>query len=124
MSGVKSYGDMVANFEGLKFWSSLTGNGLDGRQPPYLSCSHGHWFQGRFMDMAEYVNEGMDEGINCSQYQDEEMAGTIRARLRELENRNGILLTCPVVPEACQDLQTFYGKYASQLLHPKCLQAR
>lgn len=64
-SGVKSYGDMAANFSGMQFYMNL----LHGDNK-YLSCnqSTGKYKVERDFDWADYVNDSWDEGINCSKF--------------------------------------------------------
>jgi hypothetical protein len=63
VSDVKSYGDMSANFSGLKFFYNL----LSG-DSPQLSCdkkSKKYKLNYDF-NWSEYVNDSWDEGVNCS----------------------------------------------------------
>ena len=62
-SGVKSYGDMSANFSGLKFYHNL----LSGDNPQ-LSCdSKTKKYKLNYdFNWSDYVNDSWDEGINCS----------------------------------------------------------
>jgi len=62
-SGVKSYGDLSANFYGMRFYQNI----LDGNNP-HIKCDEktGKYFLNNPLNWADYVNESFDEGINCS----------------------------------------------------------
>jgi len=62
-SGVKSYGDMSANFSGLSFYYGL----LNGDNPQ-LSCDPktNKYSLNYDFDWSDYVNDSWDEGVNCS----------------------------------------------------------
>ncbi|OUR93658.1 hypothetical protein A9Q84_19520 [Halobacteriovorax marinus] len=64
-SGVKSYADMAAGYNGMQFYMNL----LHG-EGKYLTCnkSTGSYEILRDFDWADYVNDSWDEGINCSMY--------------------------------------------------------
>ncbi len=120
LSGVKSYADMVANYQGLHFWAALSEGGLSGEESPYFSCVNGQWFQTRDFDVANYVDHDLDEGINCAQYKRPEMERMIDLRLKELETKSGQPHHCPIRLEECPRLRAKYGKYAPFLLHSRC----
>ncbi len=87
-TGVKAYGDMTAEFQGLRFWTNL----LMGPKP-YLVCKAGKYTvnPARSIDFAEYVHPGWDEGINCSEFTD-----SVKAIVAP---RIAVLGGCPVVRE-------------------------
>jgi len=62
-SDVKSYGDMGANFSGMKFWYNLTG-----KKNSYLTCDEktGEYKVNRDFNWAEYADDSWDEGVSCS----------------------------------------------------------
>lgn len=61
-SGVFSYGDMEANYQGLRFYKKLC---LD-EQEPYLEKADGRWKLTRVPDIRTYVNPFWDESFNLS----------------------------------------------------------
>lgn len=61
-SGVFSYGDMEANYQGLKFYKNICEN-----EDSYLKKdSHGKWSQIKDFDIQDYVNPYWDESFNIS----------------------------------------------------------
>lgn len=62
-SDVKSYGDMSANFSGLKFYYNL----LSG-DDPQLTCDPktNKYKMNYDFNWSDYVNDSWDEGVNCS----------------------------------------------------------
>ncbi len=61
-SGVFSYGDMEANFQGLRFYKKLC---LD-EQDSYLTKVEGRWKLAKSPDIRDYVNPHWDESFNLS----------------------------------------------------------
>jgi hypothetical protein len=61
-SGVFSYGDMEANFQGLRFYQKLCLN----EQDSYLSKNDGRWELTKIPDIRNYVNPHWDESFNLS----------------------------------------------------------
>lgn len=128
-TGVYSYGDLVANFNGLRFWGAL----IEGDQipdplgseiAPYVRCEGSKWIKTRDFNWSEYIDFGWDEAINCSQYlpaKEEQVLGEIEQRVSELETIENAV--CPIVPSYCKDLQLKYGaEISSSILHPNCRQ--
>ncbi len=61
-SGVFSYGDMEANYQGLRFYRKLC---LD-EQDTYLKKDDKHWKLVKIPDIKDYVNPYWDESFNLS----------------------------------------------------------
>ena len=64
-SGVKSYGDMAANYAGMNFFTNL----IDG-DDSFLKCNKatGKYEVIRDFDWSDFVDDSWDEGINCSMF--------------------------------------------------------
>ena len=67
-SGVFSYGDMEANFQGFTFWKKMCLDETD----PYLRKEGGKWELVKKPDIRDYVNPYWDETFNLS-YRDRGM---------------------------------------------------
>jgi hypothetical protein len=91
-TGVRSYGDLAANFGGMTFYRDL----LYGARP-ILVCDGGRWRRERPFDWADYVNAGWDEATNCSEFN----SGLRAAVNRGLAARR---ISCPVAPVDCRPL--------------------
>lgn len=107
--GVKSYGDMAANWEGYIFWQSLLGT-----TKPYFACSSGHFVKLRKFEWKDYVTNAWDESINCS-----EMIPVIDQAVSSLIARKH-LPQCPRQAGACKALINHYGQVSKKLLSPAC----
>lgn len=133
-TGVFSYADLVADFEGMRFWLRVLGRAddplgagwRDGR--PYVSCARRFWIAGekrwrlsRKLDLDRYVTPVWDEAVNCCSYRNEEIAALVRARIAELSEATGADYTCPIDPDVCARARERFGAWAPRLLHPSCL---
>ena len=67
-TGVYSNADLVANFEGYRFYRSLFEDNVVLAKPAILRWDNDHWMiQSRF-DWADFVNEYWDEALNINHY--------------------------------------------------------
>lgn len=116
-TGVKSYGDLAANYEGYRFWSQLV-TGIN----PYFKCSNGKWAQVRDFDWSHYVNPAWDEAVNCSGYTQGFSQDVKRAQENlEFQSKNKRKFVCPVSITQCRRMITYYADKASQIIGPTCL---
>ena len=88
-TGVMSYGDLSANYAGLKFWMTLTDP-----QNGHVACRDGKWIQTRCFDWAEHVTPAWDEGINIPCYRAGSVRKKINAKIHELV-QNKCIPHCP-----------------------------
>lgn len=121
--GIKSYGDLVANYQGMRFWSKLVGPKFPDDQP-YLKCENKKWVILRPFDFREYVDAGWDEAINCSEYKSVEFAQSVESAIKKLQTTKEQYYSCPIFPEDCVSLVKKYQTLSSMLIHPKCLAAK
>ncbi|MGF1642506.1 MAG: hypothetical protein ACFCUJ_02615, partial [Thiotrichales bacterium] len=72
VTGIYSYADLVANFQGMRFWNRLLGEQpdiLSGRFPSaYISCEAGRFHRTHDFDWRDYVDPAWNETINCNRY--------------------------------------------------------
>jgi len=135
-TGVFSYADLVADFEGLRFWSHVLGDADDpvaeGRlaRRAYVSCGRGlrfwrgrHWRRHRSVRIERYVGPAWDEAINCSSYRSAEIERRVTARIAERGAQDAVDYSCPIDPKGCARARQRYGAHADRLLHPACLAA-
>jgi hypothetical protein len=108
MTGVKSYGDMSANYSGYRFWSEF----FDGPRP-YVRCkARGReWERLRDFSWALYVNDAWDEAINCSEFA-ASLGKTVLGHLSELG------VSCPVDLEKCAAISRL--EHAELFVSPAC----
>ena len=80
-TGVFSYADLVANFNGLRFWNRILAeqpDPLSGNQPPaYISCEDNRWQQADEFRWQDYVDAAWDESRNCSLYRNPELLSRV-----------------------------------------------
>jgi hypothetical protein len=63
-NGIRSYGDMAANFQGYLFWRDVAAG-----PNAFFSCRDGKYERtSRKFDWADYVSDAWDEAINCSEF--------------------------------------------------------
>ncbi|MBI2606046.1 MAG: hypothetical protein HYW49_08205 [Deltaproteobacteria bacterium] len=106
-SGVFSYADMAANYQGYRFWDQFTRG-----ENPYFKCVQGiGWVKARNFTWADYVNSAWDEAINCSEFR----KPIERAFEAALAKRG---LKCPLVPRKCEDIS--HIDHAQYFTSPKC----
>lgn len=135
-TGVHSYADLVANFEGMRFWRRVRGGGVDpleddlGRKRPYVQCKRRFrifgerkWRASGKLELDDYVTPVWDEAVNCSRYRNDEIEARVEARVAELSEATGVDLACPIDPRACAKARRRYGAWAPRLLHPACFAA-
>jgi hypothetical protein len=136
-TGIFSYADLTANFNGWRFWNHLLGKQKDPLRSTlenwfsrdYVSCSlqiqdsfrqgrrvYAWQYKGNF-DVGDYVDGAWDEGQNCNSFADPVIEHKIEKRLQRLEGKG----TCPWQPSVCQQAQSRYGRFSKWLLHPRCL---
>jgi hypothetical protein len=119
-TGVYSYGDLMANYEGMKFWRSVIGEKFNTSEP-YVKCENNRYVQVKQFDWLDYVDDSWDEGVNCNTYKNSKYKKLVQERLRNLEKEHvGLRFQCPV-RDSCKGLIIKNRTYAHRLIHPKCL---
>lgn len=123
LTGVYSYADLTANFDGMRFWIHVLGEqpdplGDDGRSP-YVSCQDSRWARTRDFDWRDYVSPAWDEAINCSLFRNQGLQAKVRQAIAELERRYEERLSCPVSRHLAPVLRAKYGPYFSSLVNLK-----
>ncbi len=136
-TGIFSFSDLTANFNGWRFWNKVLLNESDPINSsfsnffnqPYVDCKVQlvtstklnkvvkAWELNRQFDISDYVDGAWDEGNNCNSYADPMIEEKIRIRTKNIYPD----FVCPVTPGQCSDAQDRYGSYAKYILHPYCL---
>ncbi len=101
-TGVFTYADLSANFNGMRFWNHVTLKyddilGKEYNAGPYVTCENNRWAVANPVDMRTYIDITMDESINCSKLATKRGARKLKAAIKELQ-LNGI--------ETCLDSMT------------------
>ena len=114
ITGVISYADMLANFNGMRLWNHLLQKQEDvlGQNlGPYIACQDRRWVQVKELDWGDYIDHGLDESINCSRFSSRILLEKVQ---RELIARH---LSCPMRWEVIPPLQEKYGRFAPYLIN-------
>ena len=118
-TGIYAYGDLAANYLGMQFWASLTGN-YKPTEHPILSCQNNRWIKNYDFDWSDYVDASLDEAINCTG-QSELVWSAIEPNLIKMEKADTAhRYQCPVKPNVCHALRKKYGQVGNYILSPKC----
>jgi hypothetical protein len=138
-TGIFSYSDLVANFNGWRFWNKVLlkrGDPLKGVlgnffNRHYVACRIQlvesfknrklikAWEYNARFDLSDYIDGAWDEGNNCNSYADPMIEQKVTERIYEADPD----FACPFKTGACSDAQDKYGYYAKYLLNPFCLTA-
>jgi hypothetical protein len=138
-TGIFSYADLSANFNGMRFWNKVLrkqGDPLKGvfanlLEWPYVTCdiqvldsiNAGEivwaWEYNTAFDIADYVDESWDEANNCNSYADPVIEEKVVKRIQDIDP----YFTCPYQSRACSDVREKYDQFSRYLLHPYCLNA-
>jgi hypothetical protein len=106
-NGVFSYGDLAANFNGMRFWTHFLLKhddilGKDKNLGPYVSCVNDQWVQVKELDFRNYIDDSMDEAINCSKFSSNATA------LKFTKTIETLGFTCPIDKEKLNKLSVKY----------------
>lgn len=143
-TGIKSYADLAANYEGYQFWNKLCGKVYESSsqsdkdyfekhkctKDAYIKCEidpetkKGRWQLNPYQSfkIEDYVTEAWDESINCNSYTDAIKTEVLSALSRRVYTYKGDpKKPCPAEPNKCLDIYKRYGR--SGLYHvisPQC----
>jgi hypothetical protein len=67
-TGSYSNADLVANYEGYRFYRSLFEDNVVAGKPAILAWENDHWIMQRPFDWADHVNDYWDEALNINDY--------------------------------------------------------
>jgi hypothetical protein len=110
-TGVFSYGDLAANFHGLRFWLhalGIKGDHFGQELGPYFVCKQGSWALGKSFHLRNYLDDAWDETINCNNYSEAQLVHQVEERLEILGRRLGRKLQCPLSPARYKRLHAKY----------------
>jgi hypothetical protein len=136
-TGIHSFADLAANFDGWRFWNDVLGAGDDPLKGalgnflrrPLVACEYRilaslkhrrlvrAWRLQRRFDIADYVHGAWDEANNCNSYADPAIEAKVTERIREAAPG----FRCPAEPAQCIRARRVYGRFAKHVLHPRCL---
>jgi hypothetical protein len=117
-TGVFSYADLSANFNGMRFWNHMLQLRADILGPeheigPYIACENQKWIKVKDIDFKDYVDETMDEAMNCSKFPTKRTLAKYEASLAEQG------FSCPLDPAILEAAALKYGEFARWIINPK-----
>lgn len=108
-TGVFSYGDLSANFNGMRFWNHVLQRRDDvlGKKHnigPYVTCNDGRFSVNKEnpIDFKNYVDHSMDESINCSKLATKSAAKKYK---KAIDDRG---FKCPMSNESLEKIKAKY----------------
>lgn len=115
-TGVFSYADLSANFNGMRFWNHFLQKRDDILGPehnlgPYVVCRGGQWEKNpeKPIDFRNYIDPTMQESVNCSKFATHSGARKFNEHLARLQEQNpGRSFTCPVSLELLEQAARKY----------------
>lgn len=119
-TGVLSFGDLAANFGGMRFWNHLLATGPDvlGEEVgPYVVCEEDAWKQVKKVDITVYVDTTWDESNNCSLFRTDKMLKDVLTILEFRSEQDGIEYRCPFSSTAIEAVKEKYGENAKYLIN-------
>lgn len=116
-NGVFSYGDLGANFNGMRFWNHMLQLrddvlGADHNIGPYISCENNQWVKAKELDFRNYIDDSMDESINCSKFPSDNTVKKFKNRLKLIGSQ------CPVDQRRLDDVIVKYGAMSKWIINP------
>lgn len=108
-TGVLSFADLSANFNGMRFWNHMLGLNEDvmGQElGPYIICEDGKFVKNikNSLDFRNYIDASMDEGINCSEYSSKNITTKIDQLFIDSEGQ----LSCPMEAVKLEEMKSKY----------------
>lgn len=115
-TGIFSYGDLAANFNGMRFWNHILLKnddilGSEHNLGPYVVCKDNRWVKNQNIDFTNYFDNTFNEAYNCSKFATDKGANYFK---KELEKQGK---TCGFAPGLTSTLESKYGEYSKWILN-------
>lgn len=116
-TGIISYGDLAANFAGLRFWNHILNKeddimGSEYNHGPYVKCIDNKWKRVKYVDFSVYVDSSWDEAINCSKFRTKSLVRKVFKKLKLLGDKYSQNLICPVDQEKLIEMNEKYAEFS------------
>ena len=122
-TGVYSYADLAANFNGMRFWNDMLGKNTDVlgdkfQIKPYIRCAaNNKWVHNNDINFLHYIDDSFDESINCSKFRNKKILTKVLNQIDNLERKEGLNYTCPMAVNHINDLEEKYQKVEHKILN-------
>ncbi|HVJ63814.1 MAG TPA: hypothetical protein VM901_01020 [Bdellovibrionota bacterium] len=88
-TGVYSYADLAANFQGHRFWNHILGYERDifgsrHQRGPFVTCRQNRWQVSTRVKLDHYVDLAWSESVNCSAFRIQTILQKVTSRAREM----------------------------------------
>jgi len=110
-TGVFSYADLSANFNGMRFWNHMLLKrddvlGKEYNLGPYVKCENNKWVanEEKSIDFRDYIDISMDETVNCSKFATKSGLRKFKKELKKLGD-----YSCPVDSSIMQEMMAKYS---------------
>jgi hypothetical protein len=115
-TGVFSYADLSANFNGMRFWNSILNKRADvlspeHRLPTIIECRQTQWVQVNQLDFRNYFDKTMNESFNCSKFSVKE---SVKKYTKELELLNA---KCGLDQALLNEFVLKYGSFTKYIIN-------
>ena len=123
-TGVFSFADLSANFNGLRFWSRIAGDRPDPLFPddevePYFKCKNNQWVLEKDFDWRAYIDPAWDERFNYSLFRNQILLDKVSKRIESLKEESSLCL-CEVMDQE-EEMDRLmihkYGVYGPRLFN-------
>lgn len=116
-NGVFSYGDLSANFNGMRMWNHMLQlrddvMGAEYNIGPYVACVNNKWVKVKDIDFKNYIDDSMDEAINCSKFTTQ---STVRKFKNNIKERG--VSACPMDQRRLDDMIIKYGPISKWMIN-------
>lgn len=128
-TGVFSYADLLASFQGMRFWNAIVNKGEDPLgallkgETPYVKCIGDRWVLAQPVDLADFVDAGFDESFNCSRFLSKGAAERVFEKIARINSEGERVVQCPRSEEQNLEIHVKYGPWARWLINENGLGA-
>lgn len=122
-ASIISYGDLSANFNGVRLWNDLLGNypdPLDRKIEPYIVFENNLWYLKNQVDLRNYIDESFDERINNSVFSHKSSIEKFAENVKEAKEE-GLVdnVGYSENKETMDNLILKYGEYSENIINNK-----
>ena len=113
-TGIYSWGDLSANFNGMRFFADLVPgyeDPLNINHAPMIQCENNQWVIGRKFDWRDYIDHSFDEGINCNSFSRKGLLDKHLVNVGLLSRKHGIDVGCYPAPSQIEAIKNKYKEY-------------